>query len=523
MRRITLLALSIIFLLLPATVKANSADSLPHGVFVLGVNYTYKWANERYGNEFGTDTVSIVKDYEVEIKANDLMPVFNDDDLLGRIDPTYESYGMEVNITTGIGITDAITALVIVPIGMTHINFNLDLKDSNMYLIRDKDNNPYLVANEEGRKNYPNSEGHTVSKHPLNQEQLREAISCTADTPLCQFRYDPVKNLHRWGMGEIRAGLRYKFYETDFFRQALTLYTIWPTGSHKEPNDLIDQNWGDSQLDVGFWYGFDVMPFAGLANNLAADKSEHLRFFLKSFVFNLTLGFTQQLPDLEDRRIWVRTFNPETQREEGINPLTPHWQRMKVHRDIGGNWDVYTGIGFSPVHFLNYSNEFYFFWKYEDHITAAEPIPRDPEGNIWTPDLRSLEVGTNQVAIEMTHSLGVNTLTWFSRGKFPIPMIFSVGMGLTVAGKDFERNWKLFASLDLAGSIYMFDMLAEEGEEEKKKVNEEELDELKLPGRTDQGSGWQGPFAAKKTAESERLQKAAEFYQRNSQVEHLKW
>ncbi len=436
---------------LAGPVWANGVETLPEGIFAVGLKFGYKFANERFDKDFSSDTVSIVEDYRLVVKGTDIDPyMFAEDDVVGRLDPTYSNYGLQFTVTTAFGITDNLAVMMILPIQYVHNEFGVELYDSNLYMVRNERGEPSLIVNEGLKAGFSNA-----SEKPLSTEEFQDALTCTANTQLCRFRYKPVRNWSRWGLGEIILGMRYKFAESEHWRQGITLFGKVPTGRQVDTDDLFDTNFGDQQVDIGFWYGIDYMP-------------------IKDLTLNVSFGYTEQLPQVINKRIFS-TMTDENGKETGVLPLTQYWQKMKVHRDIGGNWDLYFGGAYNFTHYLNYSNEFYFFWKYLDNYWAAEEIPRDPNGGLWTPDFRAMEYGTDQSALEMTNALSFNTIGFMQRGEFPIPIIFSIGYTVGLAGQNFERNHSIWTSIDLVGSIYMFEDMSGEAEEE--------MTEMQLPAQ----------------------------------------
>lgn len=492
------------------TVYANSAETLPEGVFVLGFKLGYATATKRFADTWGSKTVSITNDYNIFVKGTDLDPgQFTDDDIVGRLNVDYENYGIEFTFTAAYGITNNLSLMMIIPMMYVNSRYGLEVSESNLYMVRDSSGNPFLIANKANIDGvWSNIPGYTVADHPINDTDLVDALTCHADTPMCQFRYRPIRNWTRWGLGEIITGLRYKFHETRRWRQALTVFNKWPTGRQVETDDLFDTNFGDQQIDIGFWYGIDYMPIPEL-------------------LFNISFGYTEQLPEVKEKRIFSRTFASEGDgsgrapgTELGTIPLTQHWQKMKVHRDIGGNWDLYFGMNYNFLPYLSYSNEFYFFWKYLDNYWAAEPVPLDPGGNEWIPDFRAMEWGTNQSALELTNAIGFSTLPWVMKGQFPVPLMFSVGYTVGLAGMNFEQNHKVWASLDLIGSIYMF-------EEAQAMKSEDDTSDFKLPGRSDINTSEQNDSdladAQDATRARDRYRTAERFHQNWNKTRKYGW
>jgi len=471
-------------LLTSAPVFANSAETVPEGIFVLGFKFGWQYAQKRFGKSFGTDTVSITNDYNITVMGKDLNDSFGEDDKIGTLNAKYENLGLQFTFTAAYGITDNLSAMLILPVNYVRNRYSFELEDSNLYLVRDKGGNPVAITNDANRDTFSSME---VSDHYLNATEFEDVLSCTADTPLCQFQFKGLREWSRWGVREIIGGMRYKIMETKKWRQGLTLFGKFPTGRQVDTDDLFDTNFGDQQVDLGFWYGIDYTPI------------EHL-------MFNISLGYTEQLPEVKEKRIFSRMYD-ENGKVTGTLPLGPYWQKMKIHRDIGGNWDVYFGFNYATDIGLSFNNEFYFFWKYKDNFWAAETAPRDPiSGLEWVPDFQAMEYGTDQSVLEMTNSIGFSTLPYFLKGKFPMPLIFSIGYTVGLAGQNFEQNHQVWASLDLIASIYMF----ESGEESEQAETSEDF-QLPAAVQNEDESDPYGKLAKESKKSRENAERANRF------------
>lgn len=478
-------------LLASAPAFANSAETIPEGVFVLGFKFGWQYAQKRFGKSFSSDTVSITNDYNITIMGTDLDPnSFKKEDKIGTLDAKYENLGLQITFTTAYGITDNLSAMLIIPVNYVRNRYSFELNDSNLFLVRDKAGNPVAITSEENKGVWA---GMDVSDHVMNTSEFEDVLACRADTPLCQFRFKSLREWSRWGVREIIGGLRYKFLETEKWRQGITFFGKFPTGRQVDADDLFDTNFGDQQVDLGFWYGIDYTPF----------KEDY-----GSLMFNLSFGYTEQLPEVKEKRIFSRMYD-ENGMVTGTLPLGPYWQKMKIHRDIGGNWDVYFGFNYGHDSGFSFNNEFYFFWKYKDNYWAAEAVPRDPSGNEWLPDFQAMEYGTDQAVLEMSNSIGFSTLPYFIKKKFPMPLMVSIGYTVGLAGQNFEQNHQVWASLDLIGSIYMF----ESGEDEDTKDNAGKADEFQLPAavENEDESDPHGRLAKEAKKDRENAQRSSVF------------
>ena len=430
---------------------ANDTTVLPKGVFVLGAKFGYQFSDKYFQNEWTTKTESIVADYNIEIGGGDLDASLQGYSL-GKLDVEYEAFGMNLTLQMGYGITDQISVVMMLPFQRSRTAVNFRLLGSELGTTLDENGLP--AAPQVYDPNNPDL-------HLLDGEILATALSCSnPNYPLCMFRYtSPRETFDRWGIGELITAFRYQFYQSDWFNQGMTLFIKWPTGRHENQNHLFDINFGDQNFDIGFWYGMDFVALRGLPA-------------VHELMFNLTVGYTDQLPDQKEKRM-ISMSKEADGWEVGTIPLSASWQKMKINRDIGGNWDVYGGFNWAFDEWISLSQEYYFFWKYYDNIWGAEPVPKEYKwGTLMVPDYRALEYATDQSAIDMTTAVALNTIGWFSRGKFPIPMMFSVGYTVTIAGKNFEQNHTFWGSLDLAGMVNLVEMI----QAEEMKTTDENLD-----------------------------------------------
>lgn len=462
MRRRWLSLLVVLGMTLPMSAAfANSAETIPEGVFALGFKWAYKTAFNRYGTKFGTKQVSIVKDYNFTLYDSDLFGG-TPKQVLGRTDVTYKNRGMEATITAAYGITDNLSFMMIIPNQYVRNKYTAKLHDSEATLARDDNGTPYMI------EFISPDNAATDTRKRVDGKDFLEVLSCRYESaviggrrianPLCQYRYKPLRTTERWGVNDVIMGLRYKVMETKHWRQAITVFGKMATGRQVSTDDIFDTNFGDQQNDIGFWWQVDYMP-------------------VKWATFNVSFGYTDQLPEVKNKRVPTRTFYDDSSlREKGTIPIVPYWQKMNVHRDIGGNWDAYWGGSFEITPYLNYSNEFYFFWKYEDLFWADEPTHKGPNGQSWSPDFRAMSYGTNQSVIELNNSLGFSTIDWVMKGKFPVPLQFGVGYTVGIAGMNFEQTHSVFLSLTLIGSIFMFEGPMDNGEKKQ-----EEIKGLALP------------------------------------------
>lgn len=464
--------------------SANSVETYPAGAFSLGMGFGMTVAKKRFTNTFGAGTESIVDDYNVTIPG-DLIDSSLKGSILGRTDIGLNSYGQEIDIKLGVGITDNLSVLMIIPIKHGFNDVSVGVHDSTIVLVRKQ-----KVSWAKGSPAYPrtrrpdNPYDTYKDGDPMNTQDFRDAITCYDPTsPMCSFNYDQLVSFDRWGMGDMIVGARYKLHDRDWLRTGLTLFFKIPTGKPEDPDNLFDSDLGKGHLDMGLFLGFDVYPFKKLGPNP-----------FENFFFNVTGGYTIQMPFTKERRMYTLNVDTETGKVRGQIPISMYWQKMDNYIKPGNNWDLWFGFTWNITPWLTFANDQYFYWKYQDDIRqgGAIPIPPgsdplDPNFKAYQPEWYAQEFATDLSAINTTNSIGINTLDWVMKGKFPVPFAFSLFYTYTIAGKNVEQEHIFGGSLDLFATfdvIFGGGLPTEENKDGEKKEEKKEEKKDDAGGKT---------------------------------------
>jgi len=487
MTKVVVLSLLTAALLAPAVVHANDADVLPEGVFKVGQSVSYDWATDQFKPVFGAGTWPVTKWYNITVYLSDLSPdaakqldrfCTGKRCVVGTTEFDLLESAMKLNTNLMYGITDRLSAGFIVPYVYALGDSSLEVTGSNMGIhYKDKEKN--IIDPKQPIAPYSSS--FPGVKRPINKDDVVTILS----DPAFGFEYVDPLGLHQgWYLGDIIFGGRYLIYEKDWWKTAVTLFFITPTGQQKNYNYLFDPANGDGQLDVGFWSN----------NDFIVSKKRHLAFTL-----NFTTGYTTQFPQTKHFRVgsisrtaWnedAQTYDPDDKVENPLPIGSKASSLLDLRRDIGDNLDFYGGFKWEITPWLILSQEFYYYYKWRDmfevvynpmncelvsqydHDNRDAKYCNEPgaDHNLASIQTHQLSLQTDREELLSTTTLTFSTLPFVESGKFPVPFFLTAGYKRSLAGKNIEQANAVFMNLDLIGSIYMFDEDFEKRMEEQKK------------------------------------------------------
>ncbi|MGC8928516.1 MAG: hypothetical protein ACP5QK_11420 [Myxococcota bacterium] len=474
-----------IFLILMASSVsyANDAEVLPEGVFKIGQQIGYDWSTDNFKTVFGTGTYPTTYWYNITVKLSDIAP-----DLAERME-CKDAYGntqecilgtthfdlfqaaLKFNTSIMYGITDKLSAGVIIPYHYSMSSTSLKITGSNMminYEPNGKVNRASPIVPYKYEESPPGS-------HPIDANDVATILS----DPAFGFEYkDPLSTHDGWYLSDIIFGIRYLFYENNWMKNAYTFFLITPTGDEDPPDWLFSPAPGDGQFDIGFWFNNDFLLYKKL-----------------NLWLNFSTGYTSQLPHTKKFRVPSVSRNiPNTPEEydpnnkgENFMPIgNRSHSLLELRRDIGDNVDFYLGFRFNITETLIFNQEFYYYYKWRDQFEvtyqpmACELVSRLEHDTFNIPycnekgadyslvniQTHALSQFTDREELVSTTVLTFSTLPLLEKGKFPIPLMFSLGYKRSIAGKNIEQSNSVFMNLDLFGSIYMF------SEEKRQALNE---------------------------------------------------
>jgi hypothetical protein len=255
--------------------------------------------------------------------------------------------------------------------------------------------------------------------------------------PAFGMMYDRVENYSSFGIGDLIMGVRWQFYRSadERLRLGTSLFSILPTGTWQDDNNLFDSSHGDGQLDIGFWGGVDWVPWEWLT-------------------LNFTAGYTEQLADRVPMR--VLSLGTHADGAQFKIPIATASSVETVYRDYGGNIDTYYTFSFSFTDWLSLSTEFYWWFKLADRFYGDKPQCERYGGPDGCVDYQSLAWESERISVDWNIALGFNTIKPFLQKQFPFPAMFSVGFARPIAGKNQDVTNAVFVSLQLIGTAYLF-------------------------------------------------------------------
>ena len=491
---------------------ANDAETLPEGVFKLGQSVGYAWTNNQFRTVFGTGTDSVTKWYNITVYLSDIADAQTAAEMdklckvwdpntktfkqsrcvLGQTNFDLQQRGIDMQTSMMFGITDRLTAGFIIPYFYSMSNASLQISNSNMGINYMTLPDGSKVPNPQrpiGPINCVNPNDPTTCtknplfpgvEHPTNAEDTNLILS----SPVFGFNYqDPLGTHQGWYLRDIILGGRYNFYNSPRWKNSFTLFIITPTGQQHNYNYLFSPANGDGNWDIGFW----------INNDLALNKS-------KTVVFNFSGGYTAQLPQTKHFRLgtvnrvaWDPTINHYDPNSTAMNPLPIGAQStsyLEMMRDIGDNVDLYLGIRWEIIPYLILSEELYYYYKWADmyeltyqpyacelvsqfsHDSQGAKYCGEPGADYTQANLstKQLSIYTDRQELVTTTILTFSTLPFVQAGKFPLPMMVSVGYKYSIMGQNIEQSNAVFFSLDLIGHVCIFTGKCDQlGKEEEKK------------------------------------------------------
>jgi hypothetical protein len=217
------------------------------------------------------------------------------------------------------------------------------------------------------------------------------------------------KKVETWsgtGIGDIEAGGRYQYYNSDTWRLAFTGGVRFPTGQVDDPDNLVDRGLGTGAYALLFRFNQDFIGgTSGPAKQLGVPDAG-------SYSINTTFRYDYYLADKQE----LRVCNIHT-------PVCP--DKENVHRNLGNvvegeisaSIGLLQGLYLSPLYLVGHGfKNFYSGDKGFDYGTLAEQTDY-----------------TEQVYII---SLTYSTLPLVVEKKFPLPVVGTISYRDRFAGNN---------------------------------------------------------------------------------------
>lgn len=287
----------------------DSAMVLPKGVSSINVSYyNYFDIDERYDPDGDSEDIAI--DYNADLnstvfsalallEASNGGPLPDGTATLGQSNVDFTLKYRWWEIAYAYGLSDRLTLGVLIPYNNSENDVNA-VVDSSAATVGIIPVSPYLVPS-------TNVGGPGT---PLTTQQVQDLLGAGLDADgdgsvdIPGFGYDPIESWSDSGIGDIELLAKYKLYDENDWRLALTGGVRLPTGEVDDPDNLVDVPFGDGTTDLIVRFHTDYV---------GVDK-----LFL-----NATLKYDIQLPDEEIKRVPADVNLPLTANKE------------KVDRDLG--------------------------------------------------------------------------------------------------------------------------------------------------------------------------------------------
>jgi len=231
----------------------------------------------------------------------------------------------------------------------------------------------------------------------LGAEGIRQMLSET-------FQYEPLQSWESSGLGDVQAFARASILSGEVIRLAAQGGLSVPTGQTDDIDNLVDFGLGSGQVDLA---GFGLLDIIASPN----------------LILNLRGGYTFQLPNEQDARVYNYGSVPIAPIDPLPGDLSALGQRRHVVRDLGNLWQVG-----STVHLMRGS------WVASaayDYIAKGEDHYYSDEG-----EHPAMRLGTDYSIHTVGGMAGINLVQSYLRGSAPLPLAFDVTVSRSIS--DFE-------------------------------------------------------------------------------------
>ena len=382
------------FLFLMGTTRlsyGDSAEVLPKGVFRGDVEYSYYLPIDQKFDPDGNEE-DLAADYNTNLNSS-VFPVLSlveagfgmpaGSASLGESVIDFELNAHEVDLKFYYGLTDKLSIGTKIPYFWFKNDVTAVLDNTNATVGM----NPFVPGGVA-----PLSVPGTT---PFTTDDVQNLL-------VQQFGYKRVETWSGNGVGDIEAGGRYQYLNTEDWRLAFTAGVRFPTGEVDDPDNLVDYAFGN-----GAW----ALLF----------RSNNDYTGIKNVILNATLEYDLVLPDHETVRVPDDVDRPLTANKENVDRDLGDIFRLK----LSGDYMFYEGFGF----YLFYAYGF----QLKDKVSGNQGF-----------NYNSLEEETDWTAHEYKIGLKYSTIPLFQKKKFPLPLLASIEFEDVFAGTNNFLKQQLF-------------------------------------------------------------------------------
>lgn len=387
----------------PIEALAGDAGVLPKGNFAFNIDYTHyiPW-DERYDKDGNTQDAAA--DYNAVLDSN-VFPALrmfegyvegmpNIGKTVTSFDYSYE----RIDFALAYGVTDKLSVGIKVPYiwYKNKVKANVDTKDANLgknslyqqgVLPPELDALPLLPLDTPG---LPPGVVTPITTEDV-QDILGDGLDINGVPAIPGYGYDRFETWDEDGIGDIEAGMKYQYYQSDIWRLALQGGVLFPTGKGPDPDNLQSQILGGDSYALIFRSYNDYTGF-------------------KNMTLNGSVYYSWVLPQKNaERRIVDDPHSPLTYLKDDVD-IDPG-DVIELETSISYQFDDESFLpGLSLGLLYNYKKIF------EDKVTGPG------SDSIY----KGLEEETNGKEQLYIASIGYSTIPLFLKNEFPVPMDVSL-------------------------------------------------------------------------------------------------
>jgi len=217
------------------------------------------------------------------------------------------------------------------------------------------------------------------------------------------------KKVQTWsgnGVGDIEAGGRYQYFNSDAWRLAFMGGVRFPTGQVDDPDNLVDRGLGSGTYALLFRFNQDfIWGPSGPANKVGVPDAG-------SFTLNTTFRYDLNLPDKQVLRV-CSVHTPVCPDKENVNRNLGDVVQGEISASIG----LLQGLYFSPLYMIGHG--------FKDHYSGNKGF-----------DYKALAEETDFTEQIYIISLSYSTIPLVLEKKFPIPFTATVSYRDRFAGNN---------------------------------------------------------------------------------------
>lgn len=362
----------IVFLGTSSLALAENALVLPKGASRLSVKGTF-WSTVQNRYDPNGDLESVASYFNAEVNENIFPGIIPAGQNIGTTVVDFEYQRDDMELQYQYGITDRLSFGVKIPYLWQKTNLKearVDTSDATLVIVP---GNPPTLA--------PCGTAGLNCGDPTTDAIATQFVLAAVEAP--PYSYEPFESWSGQGIGDIEAGARYQYLNSDAWRLAFTGGVRFPTGEFDNQDNLLDLTFGSGAYALLFNFNND---FKGI----------------KNLLLNATVKYDLYLPDEETMRV---LFSVD-------RPLAPIANKEKVDRNLGDIFRLELSGQYSLSKTFHAGLVYEYADKQRDKVSGSNP----------TLNYNSLENETDQTSHVYKVYLAYSTGPLFMEKKFAVPL-----------------------------------------------------------------------------------------------------